>query len=74
MRNMANIGRGFAVTYMQTYYWQILIDEKPWHNVKIWNEASAKVIHNKVKRDIENHIDYKGEKVELAKRDEVKEG
>lgn len=53
---------------MQTYYWQILIDGKP-YGMKIWNKSSAKVVYEKVKRDIENNIDYKGEKIELVKLD-----
>lgn len=52
---------------MQTYFWQVLIDGEPWQNAKIWNEESAKVVYERVKSNVENHIDYKGENVELVK-------
>ena len=51
----------------QKYYYQILIDGKPWNNTKIWNKSSAEVIYNRVKCDRKRHVDYKDEEIELIK-------
>lgn len=51
---------------MQKYYWQILVDGKPW-NMKIWNRASAEGVYKNVKSQLERHVDYKCEKIELVK-------
>ena len=54
---------------MQKHYWQILINGEPWHNQKIWNYRSAIAVYKKVKSDLERHVDYKGETIELARFD-----
>lgn len=52
---------------MQKHYWQIMIDGNPWQNQKIWNIGSAKAVYEKVKNDLEKHVDYKGEIIEIVR-------